>query len=236
MNLVDLFTLLAIAICIVLGMYRGFAVSALKAASFFVSWVVAYLLHPLLSMLLGTDGMLSMLINYTEGTGKLGAADIFQTKAAVTGFSQAQLGQMVDSSDLVFPYNNLVKKALTSQSFANKGLTTIGDYFNTAVANATLNIITFVMIFLIVRIILGVMINAADSASPLPMLKHHDMLLGGMVGALRGCFTCYVLFAFAPIILNILNISAITDYVMSSSIGFFFVKSNFLLLLIRGTI
>ena len=67
MNLLDLALIIVIVVSVLLGAYRGFVVSALKTASFFVSWILAYLLHPLLSWAMSGQGMMQTLINYTDG-------------------------------------------------------------------------------------------------------------------------------------------------------------------------
>ena len=71
MNLLDLALIAVIIVSVILGAYRGFVVSALKTGSFFVSWIVAYLLHPLLSWVFSGQGTINALINYTEGAAKL---------------------------------------------------------------------------------------------------------------------------------------------------------------------
>lgn len=237
MNLLDLALIVVILVSVLLGAYRGFVVSALKTASFFVSWILAYLLHPLLSWAMGGQGMMQALINYTEGAAKLP----FDTPMAlvttpITQVDAATLNDLVTNSSLASPFGNLVKSNMASQAFASQGLTTVGDYFNYTVAYATLNIITFLILFFVFRIICGVIINATDATHKFPVLRHNDVLAGALTGLLRGAFACYIIMAIAPIALTVLNVPVVTDYVLSAPLAGFFYKSNFILLLMRGKI
>lgn len=237
MNLLDLALILVIVVSVLLGAYRGFVVSALKTASFFVSWILAYLLHPLLSWMLGGQGMMQMLINYTEGAAKLKFDTPLQmVTTPIAQLDAPTLNGLVNDSSLVSPFGNLVKSNMASQAFASRGLTTVGEYFNYTVANATLNILTFLLLFLVFRFICGVVINATDATHKFPVLRHNDVLAGALTGLLRGVFACYVIMALAPIVLSVLNVAMVTDYVVSAPLGGFFYKSNFILLLIRGTV
>ena len=142
----------------------------------------------------------------------------------------------MNNSSLVSPFGNLVKSNIASQAFASQGLTTVGDYFNYTVAYATLNIITFLILFFVFRIICGVIINATDATHKFPVLRHNDVLAGSLTGLLRGVFACYIVMALAPVALSILNVPVVTDYVLSAPLAGFFYKSNFILLLMRGKV
>ena len=225
MNLLDLALIFVILISVLLGAYRGFVVSALKTASFFVSWILAYLLHPLLSWAMSGQGMMQTLINYTEGAAKLPFdTPLAMVTTPITQVDAATLNDLVSNSSLVSPFGNLVKSNIASQAFASQGLSTVGDYFNYTVAYATLNIITFLILFFVFRIICGVIINATDATHKFPVLRHNDVLAGALTGLLRGVFACYIIMAVAPIALTILNVPVVTDYVLSAPLAGFFYK------------
>ena len=237
MNLLDLALIVVNAVSVLLGAYRGFVVSALKTASFFVSWILAYLLHPLLSWAMSGQGMMQTLINYTEGAAKLPYdTPLAMITTPITQVDAATLNNLVNNSSLVSPFGKLVKSNIASQAFASQGLTTVGDYFNYTVAYATLNIITFLILFLVFRIICGVIINATDATHKFPVLRHNDVLAGSLTGLLRGVFVCYIVMTLAPVALSILNVPVVTDYVLSAPLAGFFYKSNFILLLMRGKV
>ena len=234
----DIFALIVIFVCIMLGMYRGFAVSILKLAAYFVSWLLSFIFSPLLGSLFATQGNINSLISYTEGLLKLnvtGSGNIITQSYTLVGtLDYASLNDIVDSSDLVNPYNHLVKQNMIQQSFADKGLVNVGEYFNNTVAYATLHIICFLALFIIIRSLLGFLINVYDYKKPFPVLKHYDSAMGGLVGVFRGFLICNVFFAVVPIILTVLSIDALTESVNTSNIASFFLNSNMILSVIRG--
>ena len=72
MNLMDLLVILVFVFCIVFAMYRGFLNSMMKAGASLVSMIAAFILHPVLSWILGGQGMINGLINYTRGSKEAG--------------------------------------------------------------------------------------------------------------------------------------------------------------------
>ena len=236
MGIMDVIMLCVIAVFVVFGMYRGFLFSALNTASYFISWIAAYVLHPLMSWLLGGKKLISFLINYTEGAAKLNMVSIDRVYLPVSSLDASAVNELVDKSTLVSPFANLVKQNMINQSLADKGLTTVGEYFNHTVAYATLNILSMLLLFLVFRIIVGLIINASNATHPFPVLKHYDGLLGGLLGLIRGIFSCYLIVALLPVVLSVIDAAAITSYVASFPLLKFFYSSNFVLLLTRGTI
>ncbi|MDL2220745.1 CvpA family protein, partial [Eubacteriales bacterium OttesenSCG-928-N14] len=181
-----------------------------------------------------SGGLLNSLTGYMEGMNKLSQAAYITLP--VEGLSATEISEIVSSSKLIMPFDKLTYNALINQSYASKGLTTVGEYFNAVSGAAALNIVAFILLFVLVRVILGVIINAADFKQSFPVLKHYDSLIGGIVGLLQGLLFCFVLFTLAPIVLSILNQQAITAYLDESLLGSFFYNSNFILVLIRGVV
>ena len=232
MNLIDLFVILVFVFCIVFAMYRGFLNSVMKAGASLVSMIAAFILHPVLSWILGGQGMIKPLINYTEGAKKL--ADASMSSVPVSGMTHEALANLVDTSTLMTPFNRLVKGNLMGESFAGRGLTTVGQYFDHTVAEASLNILCFLILFLIIRITLGVLINIMDYQTPFPVLIRNDTLFAALSGFAQAFILCYVIFFITPVVLSVFNMTAIVDYFNGSFFGSFFYKTNLFFLLIGG--
>ena len=236
MGIVDILIVAFLAVYVVFGIYRGFLFSALSTISCFVAFIAAYLLHPLLSWALGGGRIMTMITNYTEGAAKLNLVAIDQVYLPVKNLDASAINDLVDKSTLVSPFDNLIKHNLLNQSLANKGLVTVGEYFNSTVANATLNILSMLLLFMVIRLVIGLFISATNTTRPFPVLKHYDGLLGGLIGLIRGAFVCYMIAALLPIVLTIIDSSTLTQAVMSLPLVRFFYTSNFVLLLTKGTI
>jgi len=236
MGILDILLLGIIAVYVIFGMYRGFMFSALNTASYFLAWIASYLLHPLVSWLFGHGKFMTFLMSYTEGAAKLNLVSVEQVYLPVQNLDATAINQLVDKSSLVSPYANLVKHNMINQSLDSKGLTTVGEYFDHTVANATLNILSMLLLFLIFRLAIGLIITATNATHPFPVLKHYDGLLGALLGLVRGAFACYLLISLLPVFLSVVDVASISEYVMKCPLVRFFYASNFVLLLTRGTI
>jgi len=232
MNLIDVAILFLFAVCIVFAMYRGFLNAALKAGATLVSILAAFILHPFLSMILGSNGMMTSLVNYTEGAKKL--ADTANSALLVGGTGPEALSTLVDTSSLPMPFDRLTKGNLLGQSFGNRGLTTVGQYFDTTVAEASLNIICFFILFLIIRLVLGVLINIMDYQSPFPVLIRHETAFAALGGFAQAFLLCYALFFTTPLLLSVFNMPVLVEYFNGSLFANFFYKTNLFFLLLRG--
>jgi len=236
LGIMDILLMCFVAVFVIFGMYRGFLLSTINTASYFISWIVAYLLHPAVALLFGGKKLITFLINYTEGAAKLNLVSVEQVHMPVSSLDAASVNNLVDKSTLVSPFANLVKKNMINQAFADKGLTTVGEYFNYTVAYAALNILAMLFLFLVLRLCVGFIINAASATHPFPVLKHYDGLLGALMGLVRGVFCCYLLVAMLPVALSVIDAAAISQYMLASPLISFFCNSNFVLLLTRGVV
>ncbi|MBQ9988253.1 MAG: CvpA family protein [Clostridia bacterium] len=236
MSLADWVVLMFLAVYAVFGAYRGFCTTLFKSIGFFISWVAAYLLHPFLSMILGRTGFLKTVISLTEGSNKISAAFVQYVYQPVAGMNSATLNSIVDTSELVSPFTNLVKRNLVGQLLSDKGVQTVGEYFDYTVGYAALNIISFLLMFFICRMVWHLFVNLSDAQHSFPVLRHYDSSVGALTGFLRGIFDGFAWAMLIPVGLTILGMPAITAYIKASPVMNFFYSSNFLLILMRGVI
>jgi uncharacterized membrane protein required for colicin V production len=239
MNLLDLAILAVFALFVLIGLYEGFLKSALSTVAFFLSWLLGLLVAPLFSRYLRTfDKLSSMLLYYTEGAERL--ASVEQARLKVADLSAAQIDEILSQASLPAPLDQLIEKNLSSEAFAQQGIVTVGEYFNQTMVNFTINVVSFVAIFLLVRCIIGLILRAMDYITVFPVLSRWDGLMGAGVSVLRCLFVLFVVFMFVPLALMLLpttgtfGATMIGDYIQNSFFGWFFYDCNFLLMLIKG--
>ena len=123
-----------------------------------------------------------------------------------------------------------IAKNIAREAFADQGIVTLGDYFNQTIVGVFINILMFLVCFLIIRAILSLVINGADYADPFPMLKSHDGIFGGALGLLRGMLALLLVFMLVPIVLTMLGqFDLITNMVDDSAMARVFYKLNLLI-------
>lgn len=232
MNYIDLAIILLLGLSVLSGFHRGFLSSILHIASFFVSWLAAYMFMPAVANVIkGEQDIVSAMLYYTEGAEKLGSVDIGRTLV-----SQVEnVGSIVSGSDLPYPINTLVQSNIVGEAFRDQGLNTVGEYFNQTIVNVAVNIISFLAVFLIVSLIFSFIIRGVDFIARLPVLHQFDKLLGAGFGLVRGFLIIFLIFMVVPLVLTVLPFPFIQLYIEESTLGKFFYSSNFLLGLIPGT-
>ena len=90
------------------------------------------------------------------------------------------------NADVPYPMGKRILENIASEAFAAEGVTTLGDYFNQTIVCVFINILVFLLVFAVVRIILAFIMGGVDYAWKLPQLRAGDGVLGGGLGLVRG--------------------------------------------------
>lgn len=235
MNWVNLVLILIILIMVLEGIHRGFLRSAMNLGAFFLSIITSYLFYPVVSMAVkANESLFSYLIYYTEGAEKI--ASFESSQLLVNNLSSMQLNDVITHSNISEPFTSLIRQNVETKAFASSGLSTIGQYYNMTIVSVALNIISFLAVFLIARVIFAFVLGAIDYTVEFPELRQYDRTSGALFGALRGVLFCFLIMMVVPIVFLVLPVSQIADYFNSSNLAIFFSDNNFLLHLIRGVV
>lgn len=235
MNLINICLLLIILIMVLEGIHRGFLRSALNLGIFFLSVITSYLFYPVVSSAVkANESIFSYLIYYTEGAEKI--ASFENTQLAIDSLSPAQLDNIISTSNISEPFTSLIRQNVENKAFAAGGLSTIGQYYNMTIVSAVLNILSFIAVFLLARIVFAFVLGAIDYTVQFPELRQYDRTSGALFGALRGVLVCFLIATLIPVLFLILPVDQITDYFQTSDMGKFFYNNNFFLHLIRGVV
>ncbi|MEG0784725.1 MAG: CvpA family protein [Christensenella sp.] len=229
LNLIIIFF---IAIYILQGFHKGFLISVANTIGMVISWVVGFLFSPLMSQAIAKGSFYKFLLQFTNGV------DLLQANGnlAVTTLSPIQIDSIVQNANVPFPFDKLITQNMTNQVFEPQGYHTVSEYFGYTTTNIVVNIFSFLVIYLIARIVISLLINAVNYANPLPVLRKFDSVAGGAVGVLRGILGMFALFIMLPVIMISLPTDFISPLIANSSMSEFFYQSNFLLNGISGMI
>jgi hypothetical protein len=216
------------------GLYRGFLYNALSIGAFMGSWLVGLAFMGLGSAAVkGSESLYSMMLYYAEGSEYVKDAELART--TISSLSADQLKSIIDGAGLPYPMGKAVTHNIAVEAFSNQNITTLGDYFNQTIVSVFINILVFLVIFLIVRGILAFIINGVDYARVLPELRSGDALLGAGLGLVRGILSLFVAFMLLPILLTVLGgFDVVSQLVDNSLLSSFFYRSNFLLSMMPG--
>jgi uncharacterized membrane protein required for colicin V production len=239
MNLINAIFILLILIAILEGIYRGFLHTAFDFGGFLLAIITSYLLYPIVSAAVkASKPLFNFLLYYTEGAEKI--VNFQDTSLLVSNIGASQLDSIIASSvsqsSLTEPFATLIHQNVLAQAFAADGLKTLGEYYNMTIVCTVLNILSFVIVFLLARMVYIFVLGAINYTVRFPELKQYDRGAGVLFGAGKGVLLCFLIVIVIPVIFLIVPVDRIAEYFNESSMGMFFYQNNFFLHLIRGTV
>ena len=236
MNFIDVAILLVLAITILGGYYRGFISTALEIAATVVSWLVGRIALPLVANAIrGQEKLFNMMLYYTEGSEYVALTDVELTRTPISSISAEQLHTVIQNAELPHPMDTCITRNIATEAFDAAGITTLGDYFNQTIVCVVINILSLLVVFLILRIVLGCIIRGAEygRGGSFPVLQRYDGPIGAGLGLINGALLLFVLFMLVPILLTVLP--RLYEFLADSVFGEFFYSANLLIRLIPGT-
>lgn len=235
MNLINFFFILIIVVIVLEGIHRGFLHSALSLGAFFVSLITSYLFYPVMSAAIKSNQtMYDYFIYYTEGAERI--ASFENTRLLVDTISESQLNEVLSTSNLSEPFLTLIRQNVESKAFAAQGASTLGEYYNLTLVSSVLNLISFIIVFLLARIIFSFVLGAIDYTVQFPELRQYNRTMGAIFGSVRGLLFCFLIASVIPVILLVLPVQQITEIYKSSDIAIFLSENNFFWHFIRAVV
>lgn len=235
MNLIDIAVIGVLALFILHGIYKGFLPTLLSIGAYILAWLAAIVLLPVGSnSIRGSEKLFNTMLYYTEGSEYVN--DVELARKSIDEISTDTLNAVFAKADLPYPMAKNIADNIARESFAENGITTLGDYFNQTIVIVFINILVFITMFAIIRIILAFIINGVDYAWTLPKLRVADRAIAGGIGLIRGILAVFLLFMLLPIVLIVLQgkFAFLTDMVNDSMMAKFFYRTNFLLSMMPG--
>lgn len=222
-----------IALYFLSGMYKGLIWNLSVLASSLVSCILALLLmFPVAALFRNNKVIYNSMLSYTEGAESI--YDVELRKVNISELTDEELDVVMNKSNLVFPFRDRVYKNIINERFKDIGINTLGDYFNESMVRVMINIISFLMIYLILRIVSTYIMSWLDYSFKFFVLKKYDWIAGAAIGLIRGILGIAVIFTIMPIVLTVLNFDAVREMVETNALASFFHNKNLILMIIPG--
>lgn len=218
--IVDLIVIAVIALCVILGYFKGLTKSLLKIISFVLAIVIAFILFKPISLLI---------INHTQIDDNIQMAIEEKMVGTVDGMS-GEIGENIgESSGMPEVMTNYMKEMVEA------GKETGTEAAKEAAKNVAAIIVnagTWVLVFILARIILIFAKSLLELIVKLPVIKQMDKAGGILYGLLEGLIIVYIAFAILSFVSPMFDSSAILTAVSNSAVGSFFYNNNILLKII----
>ena len=227
--MVDLVILLILAIALLAGYYRGVIYSAINLGVSILSFVMALLLCTTLSgVVQKRQSLYEMMLYYFEGYEYINETSVELVHVSVSQIGEKELAVVVKNADMPSPFDSAITGNVKKQVYEDRGIYSLGDYFNHTIVDTVLNIISLLLLFLIFRLLFGFVLRLIDfGAAGLPRLKQFDVPLACGIGLLHGVLLVSVLFMLVPLMLVV--VPRLSTFIDDSVLGGFFYRGNLLL-------
>lgn len=224
--MVTILILIILGVCILAGYYRGVIYSAVSIGLTLLSFFLALLLIPVIATpVRESKSLYGSLLYYFEGYEFVSKTSVEMIHDPVASVDGDTLSEVVDNAALPIPLDRAVERNIRREAYASRGITTIGDYFNQTIVDVVLNIISLLLLFVVIRVLLGFILRMIDYGSRgLPRLKRFDPLFSCGIGFLHGVMLLYIFFLCAPIVLTI--VPKLGVHLIDTPLSGFFYRMN----------
>ena len=150
--MVDLVILLILAIALLAGYYRGVIYSAINLGVSILSFVMALLLCTTLSgVVQKRQSLYEMMLYYFEGYEYINETSVELVHVSVSQIGEKELAVVVKNADMPSPFDSAITGNVKKQVYEDRGIYSLGDYFNQTIVDTVLNILSLLLLFLIFR-------------------------------------------------------------------------------------
>ena len=226
MNIIDYAILAVAALSVLLGVYRGSVCTGLNLLGAALSLLIARIAYPYVTeWIAGHEIWMEYLVYFSEGSSHIPTAMMEYARADVTSLSTQQVMEVVESSGFPQPFDQYLLQNISEKVYAGQ-CSTLFDYFDQTVADYSLNTISFVLTFAFTYLLCSLLIVLIDKTFTFPLLRAFDSVAGGLLGAVRAFVWMMVLTTMVPLVMNMLQISLITEMVEGSVLLDWFYPDN----------
>lgn len=226
MNVVDYVIIGVVAISVLFGLYRGFVSSVLSMGGGLLSFLGSFALYPKLAELVqNNESLQKTLLHYTDASSRIGDLELAVTNAVSLG--REGIDRVLENVQLPSPLDTILRVNLENMVYGTgDAVSTVSDYVNQTILQASINIICFIVCFLGLFLVLSLSMGLIRAVFRLPVLKQLDGLAGGVFGLLRGVLICLILFTLVPLVLTMLPMDAISQLLDESTLAPIFMNGN----------
>ncbi len=233
--MIDLAILIILSLCVLAGYYRGTIYAAINTGVTVLALLIALLMIPAAAgVIKHSDRLYKGMLYYFEGYEYVSATSVEQVHTPANAVSDGDLKTIVNNANMPIPMGDAVQKNIRRLAYQEKGIVTLGDYFNQTIVDVVINILSMLGIFVVLRLIMGWTLRIIDSSfEGFPVMNRYDAVFSCGIGFLHGVLLVYTLFLLVPVALTV--VPRLETFLNESLLGGFFYHVNPLLHLIPTT-
>ncbi len=235
MNIIDLVVVIFLGLGLIIGWYHGSVRAAANVGALLLAMVIGLSFHGVMARsVLAQQKIVPQLIYYSESDEFL--KDVETVRIQVDTLTPELLDSLLEDVSLPYPVESRLRTNLESKAFAAEGLTMLGEYLSMTIAHMTVNIVCFIILFVLSLIVLFLVVRALDVTLIFPVLRYGDGLVGAASGLVASALLLFALEMLVPVGLSFVPFEELRTIVENAATSSLFYHSNFLLALMKGVI
>ncbi len=235
-NIIDYAILAFFALSLLVGLYRGAVSSALNLLAVGAALLTAKLCYPLVSeWIAGHETWMNYLVYFSEGSSHITTEFMEYARTDLTALAPEQIEAVIGGANFTPPFDAYLTQNVAGRVYEG-AYSTLFDYFDQTVADASLNTIAFVLVFFFTYVVASLLVSLVGRVFSFPLLRLLDSVAGGALGLVRAYILLMVLVTLVPLAVNMLQIGLITDMVEQSSLLDLFYPDNWFFGWIRSVL
>ena len=197
-NIADIVAIAIFALCVIIGVAKGFTKSLLKSAKKIISLILAFVLCGKVAILL--DGWFHIIDGVSGPVASL-LERLFGVEIMNTPFNEAVTADNITIVTLVNLIKNALGESTTSAATLQELLCPIFSYY-------IASIISFILLYIVFRIAFSILTKVLTSViEKITVLKIIDKVLGLALGLING----FIIISVALLILSLLPFGFMTE-------------------------
>ena len=234
MNVVDIGIIAVIAASLLFGLYRGFISSVANTGGCLLSFLASFWLYPTVAgFVQNNTGLRQTLATYTDTLVRTPDAQTVVQNIAPQEMPNV-IQRVLDSIHLPEPIANLLRSNLSGHLLGTEK--TVQAYVSETLVTACINILSFVVCFILLYIVFSLVMSALRAIFKLPVLKQFDTLAGGVFGLVRGVLFVFVIFALLPVAQALIPGDTVNNLVAGSSLAGIFDSGALISSVLKGSL
>jgi uncharacterized membrane protein required for colicin V production len=209
-----------IVVSTLIALSKGFIRTLFGFASMIISLFLTYTIYPYVSEFIIKNTEIFNAIK-TKVISALNLEDI--AKNAIS--PQAQI-DVVNKLAIPKKLKDILIANNNTEVYKMMGVDGIGDYIGGVFATIAINVISFILVYFLISISLGIVVRVIDLISKLPVLHQINKMAGAILGSVIGVLIIWVVCTVFAVIMTVKVDSGIALVLDESSIGKFFFNTN----------
>ena len=186
--IIDIVIIAILLISFLYGAAKGLIQTTLKTFSTIIAFILSVALQPVVTGLIKATPIFDMV--------KLKVAEFLSLTPSESGnLIQSQQTELISSLPLPDFMLELLSENNNSVVYEILDATNTADYICAYLANLIISVCVTLLLIVVIRIILAVILKAADILTKLPVISQFNYLGGGAVGLIKGVLIIWLIFS-----------------------------------------